>query len=84
MPAVAVVALLAGIVLLQARPRFAAGLLVAVGFGTALQFLGVLIAAWRAIGEVGEVGSAGAIGLFGGLIVLAAGAYAARTARESG
>ena len=39
-PAVAVAAMLAGIVLLQARPRFAAGLLVAVGFATALHFLG--------------------------------------------
>jgi hypothetical protein len=44
----------------------------------ALQFAGVLIASWRAIGEVGEVGSAGVIGLLGGAIVLAAGAYAAR------
>jgi hypothetical protein len=34
----------------------------------------VLIAAWRAIGEVGDVGSAGVIGLLGGAIVLAAGA----------
>ena len=62
-PAVAVVAMLVGIVLLQARPRFAAGLLMAVGFATALHFIGLLIAAWRAIGEVGEVGSAGAVGL---------------------
>ena len=77
-PAVAVAAMLAGIVLLQARPRFAAGLLVAVGFATALHFLGVLVAAARAIGEPGMVGSAGYIGMLGGLIVLAAGAYARR------
>ncbi len=68
----------AGIALLQARPRLAAGLLLATGLTLTLQFMGVLIAAWRAIGEVGEVESAGVIGLLGGAIVLAAGAYAAR------
>jgi hypothetical protein len=78
LPAVGVAATLAGIVALQARPRLAAGLLLATGLTLALQFAGLLIAAWRAIGEVGEVKSAGLIGLLGGLIVLAAGAYAAR------
>jgi hypothetical protein len=78
LPAVGVAATLAGIVLLQARPRLAAGLLLATGLTLSLQYVGVLIAAWRAIGEVGEVGSAGLIGLLGGAIVLAAGAYAAR------
>jgi hypothetical protein len=78
LPAVGVAATLAGIVLLQARPRLAAGLLLATGLMLTLQFVGVLIAAWRAIGEVGEVGSAGVIGLLGGALVLAAGAYAAR------
>jgi len=77
-PAIAVVATLVGIVLLQARPRFASGLLVAVGSATVLHFAGVLVAAWRAIGEVGEVGSAGVVGVLGGLIVLAAGAYTGR------
>ena len=43
-----------------------------------LHFAGVLVAAWRAIGEVGEVGSAGVVGVLGGLIVLAAGAYTGR------
>jgi hypothetical protein len=78
LPAAGVAATLAGIVLLQNRPRLAAGLLLATGLMLALQFVGVLIASWRAIGEVGEVGSAGVIGLLGGVIVLAAGAYAAR------
>ena len=78
LPAMGVAVTLAGIVLLQARPRMAAGLLLATGLTLTLQFMGVLIAAWRAIGEVGEVGSAGVIGLLGGAIVLAAGAYAAR------
>ena len=43
-PAIAVVAILVGIVLLQARPRFASGLLVAVGSATVLHFAGVLVA----------------------------------------
>ena len=77
LPAVAVAAMLGGIVLLQARPRWRPGCCWRSGSVDALHFVGVLIAAWRAIGEVGEVGSAGVIGLFGGALVLAAGAYAA-------
>ena len=56
------------------EPRLAAGLLLATGLTLVLRFASVLIAAWRAIGEVGDVGSAGVIGLLGGAIVLAAGA----------
>ena len=51
----AAAAALAGLLLLAARPRFAAGLLLAVGTALTLHYLGLLVAAWRAIGEVGEV-----------------------------
>jgi CBS domain-containing protein len=77
-PAAAVAAMLAGLVMLGSRPRFAAGLLLAAGGAAALGHLGLLVAAWRAIGEVGDVKAAGFIGLLGGLLALAAGAIAAR------
>jgi hypothetical protein len=80
-PAVAAAAALAGLLLLAARPRFAAGLLLAVGTALTLHYLGLLVAAWRAIGEVGDVRSAGYIGIVGGLLILAAGAWAHRTSR---
>ena len=57
-PAVLVVAILLGLGLLGGQPRVAAGLLLAVGTTTSLHYLGVLVAAWRAIGEVGEIKSA--------------------------
>jgi serine/threonine protein kinase len=72
-----VVAMLAGVMLLGARPRFARGLLLAAGTCATFHHLGVIVAAWRAIGEVGEVRAAGFIGLLGGLLALAA----AQTAR---
>ena len=76
-PAVAVVVMLVAlVVVLATRREVAAGILVAVGAATALHFLGVIIAAWRAIGEVGEIRAAGFIGLLGGLLVAAAGATA--------
>ena len=74
-PAVAVVAMLVGLVALGSRPKFAAGLLLAIGATTALHFLGVIFAAWRAIGEVGDIRAAGFIGLLGGLLVAADGAF---------
>jgi hypothetical protein len=77
-PAVAAVTMLAGLLLLGARPRLACGLLLAVGAATALHFLGLIIAAWRAIGEVGETRAAGFIGVLAGLLVVAAGAWAYR------
>jgi serine/threonine protein kinase len=80
-PAVAAAAALAGLLLLAARPRFAAGLLLAVGTALTLHYIGLLVAAWRAIGEVGEVRSAGYVGLVAGLLILAAGAWAHRTSR---
>ena len=46
-----------------------------------LHYLGVIVAAWRAIGEVGEIRSAGFIGVLGGLLVVAAGAWVYRADR---
>lgn len=78
-PAVAVIVMLVGLVALSSRPKLASGLLLAVGAVTALHFLGVIFAAWRAIGEVGEIRAAGFIGLLGGLLVAADGAYVYRS-----
>ena len=77
-PAVGAAAALAGLLLLAARPRFAAGLLLAVGATLTLHYLGLLVAAWRAIGEVGDVRSAAYFGIVGGLLILAAGAWTKR------
>jgi hypothetical protein len=78
-PMVGAVAGLAGLVFLGTMPRFAAGLLLAVGTALSLHHLGLVVAAWRAIGEVGEVKAAGFLGILGGLLILAAGAYAHRS-----
>ena len=84
LPAVAVALMLVAlVVVLGTRPAFASGLLMAAGAVTALHFAGVLIAAWRAIGEVGDIRAAGFIGVLGGLLVLAAGAAARREAARS-
>ena len=77
-PAVAVAAALAGLVLLGSRRGSSAGLLLAVGTAASLHFLGLLVAAARAIGEVGDTRAAGYIGVLGGLLILAAGALASR------
>ena len=82
-PAVAAAAALAGLVLLGARPRLAAGLLLAVGTATTLHYAGLIVAAWRAIGEVGEIRGAGYIGLLAGLLILAAGALARSSSRAA-
>jgi hypothetical protein len=81
-PFAAIAIMVAGIAFVSSRTRFASGLLLAVGVATALHFVGVLIAAWRAVGEVGGVQSAGVVGLLGGLLVAAAGAYALRPVAE--
>ena len=52
--------------LLGAQPRLAAGLLLAAGTAASLHYLGVIVAAWRAIGEVGDIRAAGFIGVLGG------------------
>ena len=76
-------AALVGLVVLGTSPRFASGLLLAVGMAGALHFLGLIVAAWRAIGEVGDIRAAGFLGVLGGLLVLAAGAYAHRSVRAA-
>jgi hypothetical protein len=81
-PAVLVIVALLGLGLLGSRARLAGGLLVAAGLAGFLHYLGLLIAAWRAIGEVGDVKAAGFIGLLGGLLILAAGALASRAGRS--
>ena len=80
-PAVAVVAMLAGLVLLGRGRASPPGCCSRSALAASLHFLGVLVAAWRAIGEVGEVGSAGFIGVLGGLLVVAAGAWVQRADR---
>jgi hypothetical protein len=79
-PAVIVIVALLGLGLLGTRPRVAGGLLLAAGVTASLHYLGLLVAAWRAIGEVGEVKAAGFIGVAGGLLILAAGRLASRRA----
>ena len=79
-PAVLVVAILLGLGMLGGQQRVAAGLLLAVGLTTSVHYLGVLVAAWRAIGEVGDIKSAAFFGVLGGLLVVAAGALAHRAA----
>jgi hypothetical protein len=80
-PSAAVAVIVVGMVMLGSWPRLGAGLLAAVGVQTALIFLGVIFAAWRAVGEVGDVRPAGFIGLVGGLLSASAGAYASRSGR---
>ena len=77
-PAVAAGGALAGLVLLGSRPRFAGGMLTAVGLAATLHFIGLIVAAARAIGEVGDTGAGGFIGVLGGLLILAAGVLANR------
>lgn len=72
-PAAAVVCLVVGVLTLPSRRRFAAAILVAGGALAAVHHLGVLIAAWRAVGEVGEVQSAGWVGIAGGILAAFAG-----------
>ena len=80
-PALIVVVALVGLGLLGSRARLAGGLLLAAGLAASLHYVGLLVAAAKAIGEEGEVGSAGYIGLLGGLLILAAGALASRARR---
>ena len=74
-------AALTGLVVLGSWPRFAANLLLAVGIVASLHYLGVIVAAWRAIGEVGDVKAAGFVGLLGGVLIAAAGAAARRASK---
>jgi serine/threonine protein kinase len=81
-PVVLVAGILLGLGLLGAQPQLAAGLLLAMGTAATLHHLGVIVAAWRAIGEVGEIRSAGFIGVAGGLLVVAVGTWVHRAQRE--
>jgi hypothetical protein len=72
-PATAVVVLLVGAMMLTSWRRYGATVLITAGAMTAVHHLGVLIAAWRAIGEVGEVQAAGWFGIAGGLLAVFAG-----------
>jgi hypothetical protein len=77
-PAVLVIATLMGLGLLGSRQRLAGGLLLATGLAASTHYLGLLVAAAKAIGESGDVKAAGFAGLVGGLVVLAAGVLASR------
>jgi hypothetical protein len=78
-PAVAVALIVVGVVALGSRLRFASGMLIAAGGLTALHFLGLVFAAWRAVGEIGNVQAAGFLGMVGGLLAAAAGGYSYRS-----
>ncbi|MER7301830.1 caspase family protein [Nocardioides sp. NPDC127514] len=67
---VAVVGCLAvGLLSLSSRRRFATAVLISAGGLTAVHYIGVVIAAWQAIGEEGEVRAAGWLGIAGGLLI---------------
>ncbi|MEU6137244.1 caspase family protein [Nocardioides sp. NPDC047086] len=78
-PAAALGCLALGILSLSSRRRFATAVLISAGALTAVHYVGVVIAAWQAIGEEGEVRSAGWVGIAGGLLV----AFAAWQVQQS-
>ncbi len=80
-PALAVVLVLVGLACLSSWPRFGVGVLITVGAQMAVHYLGVLVAAQLAVGEVGDTGPAGFIGLFAGVLVAAAGYHSHVAAR---
>ena len=67
-PAAVVGCLALGMLSLSSRRRFATAVLISAGLLTAVHYVGVVIAAWQAIGEEGEVRSAGWVGIAGGLL----------------
>ncbi|MFE6509243.1 caspase domain-containing protein [Nocardioides sp. NPDC057767] len=67
-PAAAVGCLAVGLLTLSSRRRFATAVLISAGALIAVHYVGVVIAAWQAIGEEGEVRSAGWVGIAGGLL----------------
>ena len=69
LPVTAVLLLVVAVFLLGSRRELAAGMLTAAGVLTAVHFVGVLLAASFAVGEVGEVGAAWAVGIAGGVLV---------------
>ncbi|MEU4453520.1 caspase family protein [Nocardioides sp. NPDC023903] len=68
-PAAVIGCLALGMLSLSSRRRFATAVLISAGALTAVHYVGVVIAAWVAIGEEGEVRSAGWVGIAGGLLV---------------
>lgn len=78
-PAAVVGCLAVGMLSLSSRRRFATAVLISAGALTAVHYVGVVIAAWQAIGEEGEVRSAGWVGIAGGLLV----AFAAWQVQQS-
>jgi hypothetical protein len=83
-PALALALVFVAALALASRQRFASALLITVGLQVALHHGGVLIAAWRAVGEVGEVRAAGFIGVAGGVLAALAGWYVHRSLAPSG
>jgi len=81
-PVAAISLMVVGLAVLSSRPRFASALLIAVGGATALHFIGVIVASWRAVGEVGSVRAGGPVGAVGGVIVLLAGIDAYRSTKQ--
>lgn len=73
LPVTAVLLLVIAVFLLGPRRPLAAGILSATGALTAAHFVGVLLAATFAVGEVGEVRSAWVFGVAGGLLAALAG-----------
>ncbi len=80
-PAIAVALALVGMAALSSWPSFGEGVLVAAGAQLTLHYVGVLVAAHFAVGEVGETRAAGFIGLVAGLLVAGAGLYSRGAAR---
>ena len=74
----AVVVMAVGLFFLGSWQRYGAALLLTAGGLTALHFLGVLVAAAKAIGEPGEVRGGGWIGILAGLLAAGGGAMAYR------
>lgn len=68
-PAAVVGCLALGMLSLSSRRQFATAVLISAGALTAVHYVGVVIAAWQAIGEEGEVRSAGWVGIAGGVLV---------------
>ena len=81
-PLAAIALMVVGLAVLGSRPRFASAVLIAVGGATALHFLGLIVASWRAVGEVGSVRAGGPVGALGGVVVLLAGLDAYRSTKQ--
>jgi len=73
LPLTAVLVLIVAVVLLGSRRQLAAGMLTAGGLLIAVHFVGVLLAASFAVGEVGEVRAAWIAGVAAGVLVGLAG-----------